>query len=678
MKAMWRNRFPVVLPGLILLTAVAGVLHAQQDSALLPRLGIGAGYEYGNVWANFTGISGYSDFSRGAITGSSVNGELSYPSLFSLFGTDVGAAFRFGLTVSDAHFINTLPSVPVLLSGSPTPVEAIIEQQLNFSMMAFQIEIIPRFHLWEGFIVGAGPYLGLRKISGVRNVQNLVSPADARFINPFLLPTENSGRTLVIDDGSRLTSQPFSFGALLSASYPIALSRKMSLVPELRLRGDLAPPAGGVGWNSVTAGGSIALTYDLGEYASTGRDGSTAREIDSIVPSQVLARTKPSAAIALFSSDRDGRPIEQAIITGASLLRRRQLALPSLLLFDPRSSVIPRRYSTISPSAHTPFPIDSIARLDYRLAYRHLPELLGWRLLNDRTAKVRLIGSCGSDEPSGLARSRAESVRSYLIERWGCRAAQIEVATSGNAGVEEDSATEALMRSVRMELRSGERITLDGEWIERYFQATPLRIEPSIEASAGVRKWSLTFLQNGRVLARQTSEESSGMELSLDMVLRDMRPGSTPKPLAAELVVEDSAGAVASAHDELPFLLGDSTGGIPRLVKSYYLFASGTDSMALIRENRSLLRQIAGSVSDRSHVGVSALYDGAQGNDRGVANAGQVVESLRRLLAGRGATTVILDPTAREEGRDMSDPERVLLGSGVRILIEERPPLAAQ
>lgn len=87
------------------------------------------------------------------------------------------------------------------------------------------------------------------------------------------------------------------------------------------------------------------------------------------------------------------------------------------------------------------------------------------------------------------------------------------------------------------------------ERIIRDFHAPPIRVAPRITAEAGVRWWGLSIRQGDTEIARATSDNP---DRSIDLDIR-AGEGEHPLPLTAELLVEDSTGAVAGARDLLTF-----------------------------------------------------------------------------------------------------------------------------
>lgn len=81
------------------------------------------------------------------------------------------------------------------------------------------------------------------------------------------------------------------------------------------------------------------------------------------------------------------------------------------------------------------------------------------------------------------------------------------------------------------------------------FNAPQIGLSPAITAHAGLRWWRLSVRQGEKEIAYVTSADP---EKAIDIALH-VEKGEQPLPLTAELLVEDSTGAMTGARDSLKF-----------------------------------------------------------------------------------------------------------------------------
>lgn len=97
------------------------------------------------------------------------------------------------------------------------------------------------------------------------------------------------------------------------------------------------------------------------------------------------------------------------------------------------------------------------------------------------------------------------------------------------------------------------------ERIIRDFHAPRIRVTPRITAEAGVKWWGLSIRQGDVEIARATSDNP---DRSIELDIR-AGEGERPLPLTAELLAEDSTGAVAGARDLLAFTPAQGENAMP-------------------------------------------------------------------------------------------------------------------
>lgn len=162
-------------------------------------------------------------------------------------------------------------------------------------------------------------------------------------------------------------------------------------------------------------------------------------------------------------------------------------------------------------------------------------------------------------------------------------------------------------------------------------------VAPEITATAGVRFWSLSIRRGNEEIAHITSE-NPGTGLDLELAVGD----SMPAPLRAELLVEDSTGAVAGAQDILPFVrIGHGTPPInadeyDSVEEVWIVPADDWTATTNGRASGSTERMI-GEAAELAQKHASPIYAAICGDGSGSADIpGRDLEALRRMLAQQG------------------------------------------
>ena len=121
------------------------------------------------------------------------------------------------------------------------------------------------------------------------------------------------------------------------------------------------------------------------------------------------------------------------------------------------------------------------------------------------------------------------------------------------------------------------------EWIVDDYLLPSIGITPQIVADAGVQLWTLSIRKDSEEIARLTSEDAD-QQLNLDIELAD---GLIPNRLTAELIVEDSTGALVAARDHLPFIVEiDSTKQFSQsLIEDQWLLSPLKDKKSSLEKN---------------------------------------------------------------------------------------------
>ena len=243
------------------LVAVMGLpLYAQS-----PSVAIGGGYERGDVRIEFTSLNNnrYNNAFVDEIDQASAFCEFAVPLCDE---SSIMIVPRISLRAANVAFLAPTPDVVIVVDDTPLSYGA--QEEISFSMQTVQVELLGRLRIIDGLSLAVGPGIGYRITQDYRHSQifDTTLPIDHKRLWPapsFRPHFEDNGSRYVIDDGSNLQKNQLAIGALFVAEYELPLYQQLSLVPELRLRGDFTSPFANANWNLFSAGGAISVRYSL-------------------------------------------------------------------------------------------------------------------------------------------------------------------------------------------------------------------------------------------------------------------------------------------------------------------------------------------------------------------------------------------------------------------------------
>jgi hypothetical protein len=221
--------------------------------------------------------------------------------------------------------------------------------------------------------------------------------------------------------------------------------------------------------------------------------------------------------------------------------------------------MMPSRLSTsfrkLSPNDASHITIDSLARLSEVDMVNELPNVIGMRLKADSTLVVTLRSN---DIAS------AQRLAEYLERTFGIPATHLRTVAGASDGIELLPSRPSLLAPV---------IT---QWIERSYDIDEIGIDHSVDASAGIRDWSITIEQLGspsRILTEHTNHT---------ITLSQIHP-SNASPFITILRASDSSGQEAIASDTLHLAVTNPSGRHAGTTSRYILLADSAQASIIDR-----------------------------------------------------------------------------------------------
>jgi outer membrane protein OmpA-like peptidoglycan-associated protein len=676
------SRIVILLATVFLSAAGSGVAQEAESGRIFlgPIAGFDAGYETSDVPVYGSSVE-CGAFSSGYSFSPSFGASLMLPVLFSdRFGISANLS---GSMLSGELSAEPVDPVRIFDTESDELVELDREFRLKSRRINATLDLLARYSVTDRLWVAIGPSIGYQASTTFEQTDNVLGPGDYAFAD--------GQREREMTGGPDLQSSAIQIGPVLNVSYSFPLSPRVLFLPELSLRANLTSPVTNAPWQRYAAGVRAALLFDITPGAEPPPP--PPPPPDTIKPVVVVARKTPylAASVKLYGVDEENRPLAVTTVRVNEILYRQYAPLIPAIFFDHDSTTFPSRYARLSPDQADTFSLDGLSGLDVMQTQRHMLDIIGFRMRDNASAKVTLYGSASKDENPGIAEARAEHVRKYLEEVWGINPSRVAVHEGGGAMQRSNESTEdGRADNRRVEIASaseavgGPAIT---EQIIRDFNPPIVKMDPSFEAEAGLKRWTLTITQGTRTIAQYNSSDSGALtapELTWHLATEPL--DSALDPLVAELVVEDSTGATVTARNQVGLSLERRLRIIDGRIErngdreqiSYTLVAFNYNSAELGKQNEAMVRDIASAVREGAEVTITGYTDRIGEEQRNVElsaqRAAKVATALRARLDARDLDEVQVKAMGAgiETDRFENDyPEGRVLSRGVSVTVDQ-------
>lgn len=558
------------------------------------------------------------------------------------FSDLLGYSGRVALYATAANFTFD-PYVPGLdLDSAATTIDPGRYREIAVDLTAATIVADAQFRIGIGhsYMAGLGLW-GSARVSG----------QFTRTERPRLLPPDiDAEDATIVTGGSRIASHRYGYGAIASLGARVALSGRVTLMPELSSRLDAVALRKGMGTRSFTIGAGVSILFDASDDPIAAR---------AMAPVGAIERQDTGRAQSGRLDVRVDLVADEGVdsLRGATLIAedvvdRLYLGLPRVLPYDRHAFEPKGGFTFVSAEDARAFTTRSMAGLDLAGHYRHVLNILAYRMRGDAKTALTVTGIVTSDEPKHLGEVRAQMVRRYLIDVWGIDPSRI------------------VARSARGESPS---LVLDGsaalwqqpilsQWRTRRYRMPAVALDHEIVADAGVRRWTLEIAHGDRIVARYSSD-SGAMNPSLDLRFAAGDKDESIPPIVATMTVEDSTGRVAVARDRMTVVKPQhvTTTSSHREQLSYVAFDESSDGASLRARQRAFARLAARALWNGASVTVAAI-----GNSRTPAQSdiSRIAEDLLAAANERGVRI--------ERFTALSEREVIAgMPDGVRILVEQ-------
>lgn len=243
--------------------------------------------------------------------------------------------------------------------------------------------------------------------------------------------------------------------------------------------------------------------------------GSAPTFVVSAIPSTLAALIRPpklpDVAMGMYSVREDGGvdTLEKIVID--ETISEQITAILPMVFFERGSDVVPERYGVLTSEGAQTFTERSLFGMGALDVYHNIVYIVGSRMRAHPQATITLTGAIMPDSMetvfSGLAKRRAEHLRSVFMERWGIDASRIivrdrELPEQPSSVRHDDGRAE----NRRVDLSSNDSFILDLLRLEdtlRTVTTPDVVVRPTVISDTTITSWSITCMAGGKLLATQ-------------------------------------------------------------------------------------------------------------------------------------------------------------------------------
>lgn len=564
-------------------------------------------------------------------------------------------------------------------------VDASINSEITASLLTAYIKPKLTYQPTAGLRLGIGPMLGVKINSSARKEQRIVTP-------DLYFDPERRTRERQTYDGDLPESASLLVGLDVRAGYEFALSKKIYAEPYLGFSWTATPIT--PYWRHSALHAGISMHFDLTpreEIVPTFTTQRVQRVVQVPVPPVLPLITSSIEAVGI---DREGNESPVINVSLEDVRSRNAYPVLNFMFFDEGSSELPARYVRYGSYAEASQEFkgsrerESVPLLEL---YRETLNILGHRLRETPSAKVRLIGSTSNtgieSANAALGRARAQRVADYLTNIWQIAPGRITIEgralppnpspTSTSAGQQENRRVEIIVEEAKVT----DPVTVYN--IERLSTPDRLLLLPNIIADSGVVKSIRAGVRTGDRELAAFEGGPEGLRSTKPWAITEEDIKQFKDSLTLYLEVIDSAGIRHLTTGSIPVLVRSGLRDKTDRLERYSLILFDFDVAHVGKKNERVLRSVAKTLSDLKPERISIIGhtdetgNEAHNNALSLARAQETKKELERvmhdmklpvpdriLLEGRGS---------RDRLHDNTLPEGRFFSRTVIILIERRP-----
>ncbi len=569
-------------------------------------------------------------------------------------------------------------SEPQELAGG---ISGVFEHRVTADLASVGIEPSIGFKPIRNLNLNAGIRTGFVIQKNYSQVEIIVQPSDKGvFSNGKSTRNDTSG---VIPNAN---SMSINFLAGISYDLPINGNSTLFLVPEIQYSYGLAPIISGYDWQANSLHLGISLKYspkpsvEIPVIIPEPPKKEEPIIVEKKLPLPVIEKKKPSLTAEISANEINADGVELPV-NHIKIEEFASTALHPLLqyvFFDENSAEIPKKYSRIEPQNTDNFSLRSFINVSSMDLYYEVLNVVGYRMKTAPRSTITVTG-CNSNEGNelnntDLSRSRAESVKNYIVDTWGIDKKRIKIAQR-NLPVKPSNSSikEGIEENRRVEISSGDDEIIKPIIIDDTLRRTSIRairFRPTVNAEAGLAEWSLTAHQSQGLSTK--FDGKSEIQPTIDWSIEsEMTKTGVRSDVEYALTVKDNEGQTVTKRAVIPVeqvtiqkkrdeKLAD------KVIDRYSLILFDFDKADFDKRNQSILSFIKKRISSDAQVSITGFTDQTGDEEHNMKLAQMRAATTAQVL---GLKANVVD-TKGEQKFSNNTPEGRFYNRTVEILVE--------
>lgn len=422
--------------------------------------------------------------------------------------------------------------------------------------------------------------------------------------------------------------------ALLAISggigYELPLATRLHIAPEISYYHPFSDVVLNRDWRITSIQAGAALRWTFGPIKRLEPPVPPAVAVTPLPPPPSPDPPRPHASITIASPET--LSIVRTVVTETFPI------LP-YIFFDSGSSRLPARYRTISPDMTEAFDEESISWESLE-AYHDLLNVLGKRMVEDRSINITLTGTTDGSERGGteLARARSEMIRDYLAQVWRIDADRITLRTTEHPRYpSSEEYPEGREENRRVEITSSDGRGLEPIIHRRFneysYSPDEIRLNLGSSSTVPIASWTVDLVADGEEVHSIGGEgpPPSSLRIGIDQV----RAGRIAEGLGdgGDLAVQMSVRSGGESSEPERGLIPTSVDVNPFEISRLSLIVFDFDRSEIVGTNRSMVVDfVADALSEESTLTIVGSTDrlGDPAHNRTLSN--ERAESVRSII----------------------------------------------
>jgi outer membrane protein OmpA-like peptidoglycan-associated protein len=326
--------------------------------------------------------------------------------------------------------------------------------------------------------------------------------------------------------------------------------------------------------------------------------------------------------------------------------------------------------------------------------HSHVLNIIGKRLSQTPDAKISIVGNnsnTGKEKGNmALSQNRAEAVQSYLQAIWGIDSSRMEISARNLPAAPSSTATPAgIAENQRVEIHSDHAAILEpiqSMYVQKTTDTSNLRVEPQIQAEAGVDMWVVELKGEDDTVIESTSGSGDmSSAFTFNLVKAGLSRIASFDSMTASVEVTDKSGETfkdeTAATTRVNYIKREQMKAQKRgnqVLEKYALILFDFDSAEIKQRNKEVVDQIIARMNEMPDARLSIVGHtdniGAESyNDNLSKRRAQAV--LDQLMAAGMTSDQKLSHTgvgARNPLYNNATPEGRALNRTVTVTLEYR------